>query len=56
LGLIDEYQLFIHPVILGSGTPMFQVSNTKINLRLMETHTFHSGVIMLRYQLGSQQR
>jgi dihydrofolate reductase len=49
-GLIDEYQLFIHPVVLGRGTPMFQAANTQINLRLVETRTFHSGVVMLRYQ------
>ena len=55
LGLIDEYQLFIHPVILGSGTPMFRASSKKINLRLVETHTFHSGVVLLRYQLAGQE-
>jgi dihydrofolate reductase len=49
-GLIDEYRLFIHPVILGSGTPMFPTSNNQIDLRLVETRVFHSGVVMLRYQ------
>jgi len=49
-GLIDEYQLFIHPVILGGGTPMFPALGEKTNLRLVETHAFHSGVVMLRYQ------
>ena len=48
-GLIDEYQLFIHPVILGRGTPMFQAADNRIDLRLAETRTFHSGVVMLRY-------
>jgi dihydrofolate reductase len=48
-GLIDEYQLFIHPVVLGGGTPMFQVADP-IKLRLMETRTFHSGAVLLRYQ------
>jgi dihydrofolate reductase len=50
LGLIDEYRLFVHPVILGSGTPMFPTSNDTINLRLVETRTFSSGVVYLRYQ------
>jgi dihydrofolate reductase len=50
LGLIDEYQLFINPVILGSGTPMFQALDHQTNLRLIETKTFSSGVIFLRYQ------
>lgn len=50
LNLIDEYQLFINPVILGSGTSMFPMLDNKINLRLIETQTFHSGVVFLRYQ------
>jgi len=50
LGLIDEYQLFIHPVVLGGGTPMFQASDSPIKLQLIETRTFHSGVVLLRYQ------
>jgi dihydrofolate reductase len=54
-GLIDEYRLFIHPVVLGSGTPMFQTSNNQINLRLIETRTFHSGVVMLRYERIGQE-
>jgi len=50
LGLIDEYQLFINPVVLGGGTPMFQMSDHKIELRLIETKIFRSGVVLLRYQ------
>jgi dihydrofolate reductase len=51
LGLIDEYQLFVNPVVLGGGTPFFPQLQNSINLRLMETHTFSSGVVYLRYQL-----
>ena len=54
LGLIDEYQLYINPVILGSGTPMFPSLDNKINLRLVETHRFSSGVVLLRYQRADQ--
>jgi dihydrofolate reductase len=54
LDLIDEYQLFINPVILGSGTPMFPSLNNKINLRLVETRRFGSGVVLLRYERADQ--
>ena len=50
LGLIDEYRLYVHPVILGSGTPMFPPLDNPISLRLVETHPFNSGVFLLRYQ------
>jgi dihydrofolate reductase len=54
LGLIDEFRLFFHPVILGGGKPMFQALHDKINLKLIETRTFISGVLLLRYQLAEQ--
>ena len=50
LGLIDEYWLYIHPIILGSGKPMFQQLDRMHSLKLIETHTFSSGVVLLRYQ------
>lgn len=50
LGLIDEYQLFVHPIILGGGTPFFPALDDPIKLRLVETHMFGSGVVYLRYQ------
>jgi dihydrofolate reductase len=48
-GLIDEYQLFVHPVILGGGTPMFPRLGQPNKLPLVESHRFGSGVIYLRY-------
>jgi dihydrofolate reductase len=54
LGLIDEYRLFIHPVVLGSGTPMFPALGDKIKLRLVETRTFGFGVVYLCYQRADE--
>ena len=49
LGLIDEYRLYVHPVVLGGGKPMFPQLRDKINLQLVETRRFGSGVVLLRY-------
>jgi dihydrofolate reductase len=48
-GLIDEIQLFVMPVILGSGAPFFPALDDRIDLRLVETRTFSSGAVFLRY-------
>lgn len=48
-GLVDEYQLLVHPIILGAGTPFFPKLETRINLRLKETRIFASGVTYLGY-------
>ena len=55
LGLIDEYRLYLHPLILGGGKPMFHPLLNKINLQLVETHPFGSGVVLLRYQRVEEQ-
>lgn len=47
--LIDEYWIYIHPVILGRGRPLFR-SGEEIKLRLAETQAFGNGVVRLRYQ------
>jgi dihydrofolate reductase len=48
--LIDEYRLFVNPVMLGSGTPYFTPHARRFDLRLAESRTFGSRVIYLRYQ------
>ncbi len=50
LGLIDEYRLFVSPVVLGGGTPYFPVLDERIDLELLETRTFGSRVVYVRYQ------
>jgi dihydrofolate reductase len=49
-GLVDEYQLMIHPVVLGAGTPFFPPLDAPIDLHLAETRAFASGVTFLRYE------
>ena len=51
-GLVDEYRLVIHPVILGAGTPFFPPLESPIGLRLTETRTFASGVVYLGFAAG----
>ena len=48
--LIDEYRVYVHPVVIGRGKPMFQPSDTEVDLRLLETRTFGNGVVLLRYE------
>ncbi len=48
--LINEYRLYVHPVIIGRGKPMFRPSDARIALRLAETRTFGNGVVLLRYE------
>ena len=56
LGLVDEYRLFISPVVLGGGTPYFPALNERIDLELVETRTFGSRVVYVRYQRAEEGR
>jgi dihydrofolate reductase len=53
LGLVDEYRLFVSPVVLGGGTPFFPPLQEKIDLELVETRTFASRVVYARYRVGA---
>jgi len=48
-GLVAEYELVVHPVILGGGTPFFPNLERPAGLRLLETRTFSSGVVYLGF-------
>ena len=50
LNLIDEYQLCIHPVIAGSGLPLFKNISEKITLKHIQTKTFSGGAVILYYE------
>jgi dihydrofolate reductase len=50
LGLIDVYELMMNPVVLGKGIPLFKNIRARINLTLVQTRTFKSGLVLLRYQ------
>lgn len=48
-GLVEEYELVVHPVILGGGTPFFPDLDRPAGLRLLETRTFSSGAVYLGF-------
>lgn len=50
-GLIDEYALVSHPVLVGGGTPFFTPLDTGVRLTLTETRSFPGGVLMSRYEV-----
>jgi dihydrofolate reductase len=50
LNLVDEYRLFVSPVVLGGGTPYFPPLDERIDLELVETRTFGSRVVYVRYR------
>lgn len=48
--LIDDYWLFVNPIILGKGIPLFKGNHKEIKLRLALSKTFSSGVVCLHYE------
>jgi len=50
LDLIDEYRLFVNPILLGGGTPYFPALENRINLELEQTRTFGARVVYMRYR------
>jgi dihydrofolate reductase len=50
-GLVDEYGVVVHPVILGGGTPFLPQLDAPIRLRLKETRSFKSGAVYMAYDV-----
>ena len=50
LGLIDEYQIMVDPVVIGKGTPIFKNIKNNLDLKLTMTRTFKSGAVLHCYQ------
>ena len=48
--LIDEYRQFVNPIVLGGGTPYFPPLTKPLDLQLIESRIFNSGVVYLCYQ------
>ena len=50
LNLIDEYQLCVHPVVVGGGLPLFENINDRTILKFVKTKTFSGAAVMLYYE------
>ncbi|MET1074106.1 MAG: dihydrofolate reductase family protein, partial [Umezawaea sp.] len=51
--LIDGYHVYVHPVLIGSGKPLFSPTDDRANLRHVGTRTFGNGVVLLSYERDS---
>jgi dihydrofolate reductase len=52
LGLIDEFRVIVYPVLVGGGIPFFPQRERRVDLELVETRTFSSGVVYLHYRVA----
>lgn len=50
--LVDELWLSVHPILLGGGKPLFQHLDGRVRLELLESKTYETGLVSLRYRLG----
>ena len=48
--LVDEYQLWLHPVVLGAGKKLFWEGGPAIEMKLLETRTSSGGLVILTYE------
>jgi dihydrofolate reductase len=49
LDLVDEYRLYVNPVVVGRGRRLFETADDRIDLELVENRRFGNGVVLLRY-------
>jgi dihydrofolate reductase len=54
LGLIDEYRAVVYPVLVGGGIPFFPRRERRVDLELVETRTFSSEFVYVRYRVARQ--
>ena len=52
LDLIDEYRAMVHPVLVGGGIPFFPQRERRVDLELVDTRTFSSRFVLLRYRVA----
>ena len=55
LGLVDEYRLLVHPVVLGRGMPLFSDLDERLDMALMSTRQFGSGAMAMVYRPADEQ-
>lgn len=52
-GLVDELWLSVHPILLGSGKPLFRPGDGRTQLTLLENKTYETGLVSLRYRIDN---
>lgn len=50
--LVDEYRVRVHPVLVGGGVPFFPQRERRVDLHLVDSRAFRSGVVHLRYRVA----
>lgn len=53
-GLVDELWMSVHPILLGSGKPLFRTQDTRTQLTLLESKTYETGLVSLRYSIKKE--
>lgn len=55
LNLVDELWLSVHPILLGSGKPLFQHLADRVKLNLLDAKTYSTGLVLLKYSISNNQ-